>query len=52
MESTTPVLRDCCIDALIGGVNWRWFVRPSRPDYDEVSALMDVGEAELARTRR
>lgn len=51
MESNTTVLLDSCISAAIGGVNWRRFVRPSRLDYAELSALMEVVEAELARSR-
>ena len=51
MDLTTAVLLDHCIDALIAGVNWRLLVPPSRPDYDEISALMGVVEAELVRSR-
>ena len=51
MESTTAVLLDYCVDALIAGVNWRRLMPSSLPAYDEICALMHVVEAELARTQ-
>ncbi len=52
IRANTAAVLDCCISAAIAGVNWRRFVRPSRPDYEELCALMHIAEAELTRHRR